>query len=231
MGSLKRCCGVQSTAASSKLRLIEPHWFAVHIGSVCEWVVTRVQCTVAFGIMLDTCLAFLPAFLPACLACEMTDSWVGNAGGIGQGGCQGSGRLDCPLITSAPNFVDSGNLMVAAPPNKLWSDDSPVKTNEQWFPMVSKWCEMDFVHPQYQYRLQLFLVQAFLVGREPLRSRQYPNLLLREPSGVDRSSGSGHGSTRQSKVKFFFALPSSAAHFLSSLPFYLFGVHLSGKKH
>ena len=32
---------------------------------------------------------------------------------------------------------------------KPWNDDSPVNTNEQWFPMVSKWCEMDFVHPQY----------------------------------------------------------------------------------
>ena len=36
-----------------------------------------------------------------------------------------------------------------APPKKPWHDDSPVTTNQQWFPMVSKWCEMDFVHPQY----------------------------------------------------------------------------------
>ena len=30
-----------------------------------------------------------------------------------------------------------------APP-KNWTDDSPVNTNEQRCPMVSKWCEMDF---------------------------------------------------------------------------------------
>ena len=23
------------------------------------------------------------------------------------------------------------------------------RRNEQWFQMVSKWCELDFVHPQY----------------------------------------------------------------------------------
>ena len=28
-------------------------------------------------------------------------------------------------------------------------DRSPQHTNKQWFPMVSKWCELDFVHPQY----------------------------------------------------------------------------------
>ena len=27
--------------------------------------------------------------------------------------------------------------------------DSPVNTNKEWLLMVSKWCEMDFVHPPY----------------------------------------------------------------------------------
>ena len=47
-------------------------------------------------------------------------------------------------------------------PSILWMDKilhhlrnprrmiSPVNTNQQWCPMVSKWCEMDFVHPQYE---------------------------------------------------------------------------------
>ena len=33
---------------------------------------------------------------------------------------------------------------------KPWNDDSPASTNKQWFLMVSKWCEMVFVHPRYQ---------------------------------------------------------------------------------
>ena len=35
-----------------------------------------------------------------------------------------------------------------APPEKPRNHDSLVNTNRQWFPIVSKWCEMDFVHPQ-----------------------------------------------------------------------------------
>ena len=42
-----------------------------------------------------------------------------------------------------------------APPKKPWHDDSPLKTHKQRFQLVStmfsKWCEMDFVHPQYVY--------------------------------------------------------------------------------
>ena len=37
----------------------------------------------------------------------------------------------------------------------LVSDDSPVNTNKEWFLMVSKWCETDFVHPQYGLRLMI----------------------------------------------------------------------------
>ena len=37
-----------------------------------------------------------------------------------------------------------------APPKKPWGDASPVNTNKEWFAMISKWCEMDFVHPQYR---------------------------------------------------------------------------------
>ena len=45
-----------------------------------------------------------------------------------------------------------------APPKKPWNDDSPVNTNKQWFSMVAKWCEMDFVHPQYfQGNHQIFV--------------------------------------------------------------------------
>ena len=33
-----------------------------------------------------------------------------------------------------------------APPKKPWNDDSPVNTNNQWFPMVSKWCRISSIH-------------------------------------------------------------------------------------
>ena len=35
-----------------------------------------------------------------------------------------------------------------APPKTPSKDDSPVNTKKHWFPAVSKWHEMDFVHPQ-----------------------------------------------------------------------------------
>ena len=31
-----------------------------------------------------------------------------------------------------------------APPQKPWNDDPPVNANKPWFPVVAKWCEMDF---------------------------------------------------------------------------------------
>ena len=58
----------------------------------------------------------------------------------------------------------SGNAQLAtvdgrnpAPPKKPWNDDSLVNDNQQWFPMVLKWCEMDFVHPQYGQKAELWL--------------------------------------------------------------------------
>ena len=39
-----------------------------------------------------------------------------------------------------------------APPNKPWllfSDGSTANSNQWLQPLFSKWCEMDFVHPQY----------------------------------------------------------------------------------
>ena len=42
-----------------------------------------------------------------------------------------------------PPTVDGRN---PAPPKKPWNDDSPVKTNEQWFPMVSTWCRILSIH-------------------------------------------------------------------------------------
>ena len=36
-----------------------------------------------------------------------------------------------------------------APPDKPWNDDSQASINQPWFPMASKWCETDFVHPRY----------------------------------------------------------------------------------
>ena len=32
------------------------------------------------------------------------------------------------------------------PPKKPWGDASPVNTNKQWFPMVSKWCRISSTH-------------------------------------------------------------------------------------
>ena len=39
--------------------------------------------------------------------------------------------------------VDGPN---AAPPKKPWNDDSPANTNEQWFPIASKWCRISSIH-------------------------------------------------------------------------------------
>ena len=45
---------------------------------------------------------------------------------------------------------------LTANPFLLWTesgtsnDDWPVNTNKQWSPLVSKWSEMDFVHPLYE---------------------------------------------------------------------------------
>ena len=36
-----------------------------------------------------------------------------------------------------------------APPKKPWNDDSPVNTNTQWFPMVSKWCRISSIHSRF----------------------------------------------------------------------------------
>ena len=33
-----------------------------------------------------------------------------------------------------------------APPKRPWRDDSPVNTNKQWFPMVSKWGRILSIH-------------------------------------------------------------------------------------
>ena len=43
------------------------------------------------------------------------------------------------------NTVDGRN---PAPPEKPGNHDFLVNTNQQWLPMVSIWCEMDFGHPQ-----------------------------------------------------------------------------------
>ena len=51
------------------------------------------------------------------------------------------------LLRPQPNTVDGRN---PGPPKKPWKDDSPSNTNKRYgFPMVSKRCEMDFVH-QYE---------------------------------------------------------------------------------
>ena len=42
------------------------------------------------------------------------------------------------------HIVDGQN---PAPPKNPWNEDSPVNTNEQWFPMLSLVMQ-DFVHPQ-----------------------------------------------------------------------------------
>ena len=55
----------------------------------------------------------------------------------------------------------------------LVSDNSPANTNKEWFPMVSKWCEMDFVHPQYVIYVVLSCrgkpCQPQLLGFAPFR--------------------------------------------------------------
>ena len=45
-------------------------------------------------------------------------------------------------------MIQQYSIMIptAATPTKPWNADSPVNTNNQWFPMVSKWCRNKF-HP------------------------------------------------------------------------------------
>ena len=50
-----------------------------------------------------------------------------------------------------PSFPASVNVHTVdgrnpAPPKKPWNDDSLVNTNQQWFPMVSKWCRISSIH-------------------------------------------------------------------------------------
>ena len=52
-------------------------------------------------------------------------------------------------------------------PKNPWNDDSPVNTKKQWSPMVSKWCEVDFVRPQ-------------LEGGEPSKTGSF------DPQGIER---------------------------------------------
>ena len=47
-----------------------------------------------------------------------------------------------------------------------------VNTNKRWFLMVSKWCEMDFVHPQYHGSE---IQTEEWVRVEPLRKKKYIN--------------------------------------------------------
>ena len=47
------------------------------------------------------------------------------------------------LCRGPGSTVDGRN---PAPPKKPWNDDSPVNTNKQWFPMVSKWCRVFSIH-------------------------------------------------------------------------------------
>ena len=35
---------------------------------------------------------------------------------------------------------------ISAPPKKPENEDSPINTNQQWFPMVSKWCRILSIH-------------------------------------------------------------------------------------
>ena len=47
-----------------------------------------------------------------------------------------------------PCWMDE--ILPQAPPNsETLESETLVNTKQQWFCMVSKWCEMDFAHPQY----------------------------------------------------------------------------------
>ena len=54
----------------------------------------------------------------------------------------------------------------SAPCKKPWNDDSPVNTNKRYgFNPGSKWCELDFVHPQYFDDMRSTLDVFFFWGR------------------------------------------------------------------
>ena len=56
----------------------------------------------------------------------------------------------CPARPKAPDCRTCGSLWVDeihfAPPKEPWNDGYPANSNEQWFPMVSKWCRVLSIH-------------------------------------------------------------------------------------
>ena len=59
--------------------------------------------------------------------------------------------------------MDEGN---PAPPKKPWKDDSPVNTNNQWFPIDSKWCRILSIH-------SIECVFVWLLAGKPIGSRPF----------------------------------------------------------
>ena len=63
-----------------------------------------------------------------------------------------------------------------APPKKPWNDDSAVNTNTCWFPMVLKWCEMDFGHPQYYFQRSSLGQDVLATSQGPLKDLHFAHL-------------------------------------------------------
>ena len=90
----------------------------------------------------------------------------------------------CPNGPAALRAAEESNIIQGttvdgcevhfAPPKKPRNDDSLVNANQEWCPMISKWCEMEFVYPQHQ-RSDSINHKAHLVGsprlHQPYQSR------------------------------------------------------------
>ena len=63
------------------------------------------------------------------------------------------------------------------PPKNPWKDDSPTNTNKQWCPTVSKWCDMDFIGPQYVGTWSLSPWVVFVADSAPSSSSVIVNSL------------------------------------------------------
>ena len=72
-----------------------------------------------------------------------------DAGSLGSPVVAFVGKYIVAIQKGCPHFEDIGLWMDEihfAPPQKPWKDDSPVNTNKQWFPTVSKWCRISSIH-------------------------------------------------------------------------------------
>ena len=79
-------------------------------------------------------------------------------------------RSNCSSTSLASYMPFELNVLrnIVVPPEKPWNDDSTVNTNQQWFPVVSKWCRMSSIHSMSAHtssQLRCFCTFAWCPGK------------------------------------------------------------------